>query len=84
KVHLNRLLEMEYLQLWKGATGQQFVYQLLYKGEGEDGKRFVMNLIDTSTIAGGRPENDSGRPLVGVRSAGGHTLKIDASHLKQA
>lgn len=84
KVHMARLLEMEYLQLWKGAVGQQFIYQLLYKNEGQDGKRFVMNLIDTSTIAGGRAENSGGRPPVGVRSVSGHSTEISVSSSKSA
>ena len=80
KVHIGRLLEMEYLQLWKGSVGQQFIYQLLYKNEGRDGKRFVMNLIDTNTIASGRGKITSGRPPVGVRSASGHSTEIDVSN----
>ena len=84
KVHMARLLEMEYLQLWKGSVGQQFIYQLLYKNEGQDGKRFVMNLIDTSTITGGRAKNSGGRPPVGVRSAGGHSTEISVSDSNSA
>ena len=65
KVHMARLLEMEYLHLWKGSLGQSFIYQLLYKGEGNAGQSFVMNLINTSTISSGRGKMAGGRPLVG-------------------
>ncbi len=84
KVHMNRLLEMEYLHLWKGSPGQSFIYELLYKGEGNDGQSFVMNLINTSTIAGGRPKMAGGRPPVGPVSAGGRTVYSSVIPYKQA
>jgi len=84
KVHMNRLLEMEYLHLWKGSIGQSFIYELLYKGEGNDGQSFVMNLINTTTIAGGRPKTAGGRPPVGEVSAGGRTLYSSVTPFKRA
>ena len=84
KVHMARLLEMEYLHLWKGGPGQSFIYQLLYKGEGNDGKSFVMNLINTSTIGGGRGKMVGGRPLVGGQSGGGRTVYSSVTPFKRA
>jgi DNA primase catalytic core len=49
KVHLRRLSELEYLAVHrKGALG--FEYELLYRGEGEDGGRFMLGLIDVEEL----------------------------------
>lgn len=53
RVHMDRLVEMEYLLVHKGGRGQQFVYELLYQGEGEQGNLFVQGLINPQTL----PEN---------------------------
>lgn len=37
KLHLRKLVEMEYVLLHRGGRGQSFVYELLYRGEGESG-----------------------------------------------
>jgi DNA primase len=46
RVHLDRLMQMEYVLAHRGARGQCFVYELLYAGEGHDGNRFIMGLFD--------------------------------------
>jgi DNA primase catalytic core len=53
KVHLHRLEEMEYVLVHRARRGQGYVYEMLYAGEGQDGKPFVMGLLDTATLAGG-------------------------------
>lgn len=53
KVHLHRLEEMEYVLVHRARRGQGFVYEMLYNGEGQDGKPFVMGLLDAATLAGG-------------------------------
>ena len=50
KVHLHRLEEMEYLLVHRAKRGQGFVYEMLYGGEGQDGKPFVMGLLDVATL----------------------------------
>ena len=45
KLHLARLEEMEYLLVHRGKRGQSFVYELLYEGQGQDGKPFLVGLI---------------------------------------
>jgi len=50
KVHLHRLEEMEYLLVHRAKRGQGFVYEMLYGGEGQDGKPFVMGLLDTECL----------------------------------
>ena len=50
KLHLARLKEMEYLLVHRGERGQSFVYELLYEGQGADGKPFLMGLIDVEKL----------------------------------
>jgi len=50
RAHLARLVEMEYLLVHRGSRGLTFVYELLWKGEGLDGSRFVLGLLDTVTM----------------------------------
>jgi hypothetical protein len=51
KVHLARLVELEYVLVHRGGRGQSFVYELLYAGEGQDGGRFLPGLLDVEAIA---------------------------------
>jgi DNA primase len=87
KVHLHRLEELEYLLVHRGGRGQSFVYELLYRGEGQDGGGFVMGLVDPEQLDGeydgkksgvftnrSGPEAEksgSSRPQVGAKSGGG-------------
>lgn len=50
KVHMNRLTELEYLLVLHGGYGRRFVYELVYRGEGRDGKHFLMGLIDVDKL----------------------------------
>lgn len=52
KVHLRRLEDMEYLLLHRGGLGKTFEYELLYKGEGGQGEKFLMGLIDPDVLTG--------------------------------
>ncbi len=52
KLHLHRLEELEYLLLHRGGRGQSFVYELLYDGQGQDGKPFLCGLIDVDKLRG--------------------------------
>jgi len=65
RLHLERLVALEYLLVHRGARGQSFVYELLYDGQGQDGRPFVPGLIDlerlratatTANLAGGNGE----------------------------
>ncbi len=57
KVHLSRLLELEYLVVRRGdgQHGARFVYELVYDGEGADGAPFLMGLIDTQSLSADQP-----------------------------
>jgi DNA primase len=80
KLHLHRLEEMEYVLTHRGKRGQSFVYELLYDGQGKDGRSFVIGLLDVATLAddpkkSGANDDQSalGRAEVGPLSAGGRT-----------
>ncbi len=78
RVHLERLVEMEYLLVHRGGRGQSFVYELLYDGEPGDERPFLSGLIDiealrdaatTDTSRGADPEvAGSSRSHDGVQS----------------
>ena len=50
KIHFKRLEEMEYLIVHRGKRGLTFEYELLYDGNGKDGSRFIMGLIDVDQL----------------------------------
>jgi DNA primase catalytic core len=50
RVHLDRLLQMEYVLAHRGRRGQSFVYELLYDGQGQDGKPFLIGLLDAESL----------------------------------
>jgi DNA primase catalytic core len=50
RVHLDRLMQMEYVLSHRGRRGQCFVYELLYDGQGQDGKPFLIGLLDIESL----------------------------------
>jgi DNA primase len=56
RVHLGRLVELEYLLVHRGGRGQSFVYELVYDGA-EGGAPRVFGLIDPSEL--GDPEQSA-------------------------
>lgn len=93
KVHLARLEEYEYLLTHRGGRGQSFVYELLYRGEGQEGEPFLMGLLDAGKLRQGVNGHaydakwsgvnghlsGGGRPQVGPRSGGGRGAENAAS-----
>jgi DNA primase len=80
KIHLARLVEMEYLAVHREGNG--FAYELLYDGKGADGTPFVPGLIEVDQLkctydaerSGAKADRSGpGRPPVGPRSGGGRT-----------
>jgi hypothetical protein len=55
KVHLAKLTDLEYVLVHRGGRGQSFVYELLYEGQGQNGKPFLMGLIDVERLAAPPP-----------------------------
>jgi DNA primase catalytic core len=81
RVHLARLVEMEYLLVHRGARGLAFVYELLWQGEGLNGHRFVLGLLDTTTISNlaGSKRGNGGRVAAGWRGDASAAAKGDSS-----
>jgi len=50
KTHLRKLVDLEYILVHRGGRGQSFVYELLYDGQGQDGGKFMLGLIDTGAL----------------------------------
>jgi DNA primase len=87
KIHLARLVELEYLLVHRGGRGQSFEYELLYDGT-SDGERHLSGLIDIEALRamrsaqrydGERSEQNAawsapGRALVAVQSVAGRML----------
>jgi DNA primase len=80
KVHLQRLVDLEYLLAHQGGRGQLFVYELLWDGTGKDGGACLPGLVDIESLKRKYRYNekksalvarlsDSCRPVVGGVSA---------------
>lgn len=54
RVHLERLVELEYLLVHRGMRGQSFVYELLFDGPAASEAPHLSGLIDVATIARSR------------------------------
>ncbi|MCA1837226.1 MAG: hypothetical protein LC674_00065 [Actinobacteria bacterium] len=50
RLHFSRLEELEYLLVHRGGRGQSFVYELVYDGQGKDGRPFLCGLIDVDKL----------------------------------
>jgi DNA primase len=49
-VHLNQLVELEYLAIRIGKNGQKHLYELLYHGEGQAGEKFLLGLLEVKQL----------------------------------
>ena len=52
RLHLDRLVELEYVLGRRDGAGGRFVYELVYDGAGRDGRPFVPGLIDVAALKG--------------------------------
>jgi DNA primase len=50
RIHLDRLVSLEYLLPHRGDRGQSFVYELLYDGDGQDGGKHLPGLLDVEKL----------------------------------
>ncbi|MFX1766173.1 CHC2 zinc finger domain-containing protein [Paraburkholderia sp. A1RI-2L] len=81
KVHLARLVELEYVIAHRGLRGLTHEYELRYDGA-DDGKPHLMGLLDAQILDNdanrsglNTDRSGSGRPLVGGRSVGGRGIE---------
>ena len=73
KVHLRRLVELEYVAVRRQGQGG-WEYELVHDGLGEDGQRFLTGLLDVAELrrsGSGGQRSVPGRPLVGPESGDG-------------
>ena len=50
RTHIQELTELEYLKCRAGAWGKEYVYELIYNGEGEESGRVGLSLTDPDTL----------------------------------
>jgi hypothetical protein len=50
KTHIRQLEELEYLYSLAGRKGKEYVYELTYTGGGEDGKPFLVGLVEMEQL----------------------------------
>jgi DNA primase len=50
RVHVERLVALEYVLVHRGTRGQSFEYELLYDGQGGNGAPFVAGLIEVEAL----------------------------------
>jgi DNA primase catalytic core len=62
RVHLERLVAMEYVRLVAGKNGQRFEYELLFDGALERSAPQMMGLIDVEALRAAHPESSSTTP----------------------
>ena len=60
KLHLHRLVEMEYILIYPGGRSGAFLYELLYEGQGKEGDPFVLGLLDVERLGREYASNRSG------------------------
>lgn len=93
RVHLGRLVELEYVLVHRGGRGQSFVYELLYEGQGKSGQPFLIGLADddllrigaTGTSRGEETDLAGGaRGLRGPVAAGARGAETPASPAPEA
>jgi DNA primase len=49
-IHLKELADFEYVIVEAGRNGLPFRYRLVYEGQGQDGRRFLLGLKDADTL----------------------------------
>ena len=84
RVHLDRLVQLEYVLAHRGCRGQSFEYELLWDGAGENGEAFLMGLsapekltdaaVTTASLGGN--ESQYGVAVGGHRGANGAAVVI--------
>jgi hypothetical protein len=61
RLHLDRLVQLEYLLVHRGSRGQSFVYELLYDGPG-DAQPHLSGLLDAAHLAATTPTSRGQTP----------------------
>ena len=56
RLHVDRLVELEYLLIHRGSTGQRFVYELLFDGDVGSPLPQLVGLLDADTLRTSHPQ----------------------------
>ncbi len=56
RLHVDRLVELEYLLIHRGSTGQRFVYELLFDGDVGNPLPQLVGLLDADTLRTSHPQ----------------------------
>ena len=75
RVHLGRLVDMEYLLVHAAGRGGRCLYEVLYRGEGNNGERFLMNLTDIEKL---RQLHDYDAKVAGKKEKVAPRLRVDS------
>lgn len=80
KIHLDRLMELEFLLAHRGRQGQTYTYELLYRGEDAEGRAKLLGLIDCASLqapAANIPESEG---MTGTSRGGEATSRGEGIH----
>jgi hypothetical protein len=80
RLHLDRLVGLEYVLARRDGAGGRFVYELVYDGQGTDGRPFVPGLIDVAKLrvsATTREVAGQASGLAGSSAEGAGRLRAD-------
>ncbi len=80
RVHLDRLVELEYVLVHQGGRGQRFVYELVFDGTA-DGKPHFSGLIDVAHLKGEAPTPSTTQSLGSTGGNLGVPLDPDLTHI---
>ena len=92
KIHLARLVELEYVLVHRGGRGQSFEYELVFDGKADAQARHASGLIDVEALkqqydaersGSEASRSGAGRDVVGGMSAGGRAASDAANPAEQ-
>ena len=75
RMHLDKLVSLEYLLIHRGGRGQSFIYEMLYDGNGKDGEPFMMGLADINNL-----ENKSNVKSMSIENSSSSMQALELEH----
>jgi DNA primase catalytic core len=91
RVHLERLVAMEYVRLVAGKNGQRFEYELLFDGALERSEPQMMGLIEVEALRASYPKSSpttstsqGQNPHLAPRSQGARTHLVGTSQIEES
>ena len=77
RLHLERLVALEYVLARREGPGGRLVHELLYDGQGQDGRPFVPGLIEVERLAAGVKTAATTTEVSGVKDELAGRLRAD-------